>query len=164
MTSGFFPYIKEKGSEMAYKKITSEVKMTIGNIKAKFGTVDKRNPQSVYIEYGTFIRPEVGMNSFKDSMKSCEGEIRKMVGNTLKNDSDFSNNFIFIFEVPVDRITPKKRNYLSIQIHMKINPESDASREDFRVIAGNYLENKHEIFNETENILSKYGFSCSIKK
>lgn len=164
LTFQHFPYFNKKRFIMPVKKITSEVKSTIGNIKAKFGTVDKKNPQAVYIEYGTFVQPTFETKSYKDPMEICEAEIKKMLVKYFKENCEFSDNFIFIFDAPSERMSIKKKTYLSIQIHLKVNKGSNYSTMDFKTMAINYLTDEYYIFNETEKILAENGFSCSKEK
>lgn len=140
------------------------MKAEIGNMKAKFGTVDKRAPKSVYIEYGTYIQPKYEMDFCKERMKDCETDIRKMISDRVKKNENFGDNFIFVFDVPSERIETKKKTYLSIQIYLKVIPNSEVSTLDFKTMAINYLVDDQYIFEESEKILVKNGFSCSKKK
>ena len=39
------------------KKINSEIKFHDNKFKIKIGTIDKKNPDTIYIELGTYITP-----------------------------------------------------------------------------------------------------------
>lgn len=106
------------------KRIKSEVKVDNSVFKAKIGTIDKKNPETVYIEIGTYISPSKEKKSYKDDIGNIEASLRKYIRSLLSGNDSFSENHIFVTDVPLDRMAKGKRSYFEIQLFMKTNLKS----------------------------------------
>ena len=145
------------------KRINSEIRKDIGNIKASFGTVNKKDPKTVYIEIGTYIEPSYEMVSYKDAVNKAASEIKRLITDYSKKITLFSNGFIFVFDVPLERIKFGKKTYLSIQIHFKVN-QGEGKPVSFKDMAKICLDDEAGLFTTCEIILSKNGYLCHKKK
>ena len=65
------------------KKINSEIKFNDGIFKVKIGTTNKKHPDIIYIEIGTYISPNEEKKSYKNDVFSLDSEMRKYLDATL---------------------------------------------------------------------------------
>ena len=101
------------------KKIKSEVSVSNQMFKAKIGTIDKKNPETVYIEIGTYISPSEEKKSYKDDVCKIESRIKKSIKELLDGNDSFYNEHIFVSEVPFDRMSKGKKSYFEMQLFVK---------------------------------------------
>ena len=106
--------------------MTSEIIVDNDIFKIKIGTVDKKNPKTVYYECGTFIEPKENKETYKEDVEFFEKrlkEIAKKLTHSINPDSSsdklFDKNYIVNFEIAEDRIAVNKKSYLSFQIFLK---------------------------------------------
>ena len=52
------------------KKINSEIKIHDNDFKIKIGTTNKKNPETLYVQIGTYIKPCSIKLMFKESILS----------------------------------------------------------------------------------------------
>lgn len=101
------------------KKIATEIK--IGNFlfNGKVGTLDKSNPNSIYIELGTFLTPQYEEESYEELMKTVEKKFKRLLLGKVLSTCYFEKDYICVFEISSDRMKLGKRSFLSIQCHFK---------------------------------------------
>lgn len=145
------------------KKIGSEVKYSNDIFSIKIGTMDKKNPKTIYGVLGTYICPNVEKESYEEDIndfnkKSKENFHKLMV---FSNQCECLNN-IFITEIADTRIKKGKKSYLEIQFYIK--PKSD-----FLVEYNNDFKSMSSIINDvfckkiidfTQDELSSHDFQC----
>jgi len=101
------------------KKIKSEVSVSNQMFKAKIGTVDKKNPETVYIEIGAYISPLEEKKSYKDDVNKIESHIRRNIDKILDGNDSFYGNHIFVSDVPFDRMSKGKKSYFEMQLFVR---------------------------------------------
>lgn len=101
------------------KRIKSESNFTDEDFKIKIGTMNKKNPDVVYIELGSYISPKKEEKSYKGLISNIEKNSKETAINILQNSGICKNDFIFISEIADERISIDKKSYLEIQIYIK---------------------------------------------
>ena len=101
------------------KKINSVVKFNTNNFKLKIGTVNKKNPEVVYIEMGTYIKPNSDKDSFSEYIDIFNKKTKYFINNLIINKKTCNNNFILITDIADERIVKGKKSYLDLQILLK---------------------------------------------
>lgn len=147
------------------KKINSEIKFHDNKFKIKIGTIDKKNPDTIYIELGTYITPIDIKDSYNEDILNFQENTKKFFKNKIKT-TNFcdSDNFITIFEVANERILFNKKSYIEIQLFLK-NKKDFKQNKIFKTIS----KEIHDIYvNDSisyiENELLNSGFKCSKQK
>lgn len=105
------------------KKIKSEIKVDDDFFKIKIGTIDKKNPETIYIEFGTYITPTTEKKSYKSDIEKIEKATKVFIDNLLEHNEYLSKNHIFVSEVPFERIINGKKSFMEMQLF--INPKQN---------------------------------------
>lgn len=101
------------------KKIKSESKFTDDSFKIKIGTMDKKNPEVIYIELGSYISPVEEKKSYKPNVSNIERETKSLIGNVLQNSGLCKSDFIFVSDIADERIAMSKKSYFEMQVFVK---------------------------------------------
>ena len=101
------------------KKIKSESKFTDDSFKIKIGTMDKKNPEVIYIELGSYISPIEEKKSYKPNVSNIERETKSLIGNVLQNSGLCKSDFIFVTDIADERIAMNKKSYFELQLFVK---------------------------------------------
>lgn len=148
---------------MEPKKISSEIKLNNTDMKIKVGTTDKKQPKSVYFDFGLYITPAFKQDSYSDEIKKFDHNFKTKVSNIINSSKHCNKNFIFVSDVADCRIVYGKKSYLNLQLYLSLkNDFLQKENYDFKKIAKE-LENCY-IDKLTQNITStihENGFNCS---
>jgi len=148
---------------MNLKKIGSEIKYSNDKFSIKIGTMDKKNPKTIYGVLGTYICPNVEKESYEEDInifnKKSKENFHKLM--SFSNDCDSINN-IFLTEVADTRIKQGKKSYLEIQFYIKPNFEFISENNyDFKslssIINDTYCK---KIIDFTQSELNSHNFQC----
>lgn len=101
------------------KKIKSESKFKDGDFKIKIGTMDKKNPEVIYIELGSYISPIEEKKTYKPNISNIERETKSVVSTILHESGLCKSDFIFVSEIADERIAKDKKSYLEMQVFVK---------------------------------------------
>lgn len=143
------------------KKINSECKFNDNIFKMKIGTTNKKNPNTIYIELGTYITPISNKQTYSEDIDYLEKGIKTFVKTRLGREN-MSKDFILIVDVADERINQNKKSYLEIQLFIKTGKTDNLSFKD--------LSNKfHEEYGKDlmsciKNNLNDLGFIYSKTK
>lgn len=147
------------------KKINSEINYQNTNFKVKIGTIDKKNPETVYVQLGTYITPKKEKDNYSENIDIFKKTTKNFIKQKLETkDLCDSNNFITIIDIADDRILYNKKSYLEIQLYLKNNLDM-LNNKVFKNISKdihNYYIN--DSINFVENELNNLGFLCTKKK
>lgn len=101
------------------KKIASSLVVPSDEWRIKIGTSDRKNHNTIYFEYTSFISPLREENPCSEDMNSLRCFIREETIKIIEKTGYFGNNFIVNFQIPDTRMGFGKKSYLSIQIFLK---------------------------------------------
>ena len=114
------------------KRINKEYKLDVCNhISLKYGTVNKDNPQVIYISGKCWICPKKEMN-YGPRINNIEKEMKKHIKTFLMDGVNFDNKFILDFDVNIDGISPKKKKFLSFDFYIKQNEKNKKQLKDLK--------------------------------
>lgn len=145
------------------KKIGSEVKYSNDKFSIKIGTMDKKNPKTIYGVLGTYICPNIDKESYEEDIDKFNKKTKENF-NKLLHFSHYceSLNNIFITEIADSRIKMGKKSYLEIQFYVK--PKLDFLAEynnDFKsmslIINDAFCK---KIIDFTQSELNSHDFQC----
>lgn len=143
------------------KKINSEIKVDQPLLKINWGTIDKKNPSSIYLEVGTYITPIEYVSDYTSSVKSMDRDVKSIVREKINDMPSVSNDFIFVSDIADTRITFGKKSYLSYQVHMM---RSNADKKPFKTVAGEFDKQWTTTYSEILSSIQGNGFTCSKTK
>ena len=86
------------------RKISSEITIPMESMKAKWGTIDKKNPMFIYLELGVYITPKVKEESYTDNIAKIEKESKQIVKDAIGNTDSVKKDFIFVTDIADTRI------------------------------------------------------------
>ena len=145
------------------KKINSEIKVDTPILKAKWGTIDKKNPSSIYLEMGTYITPKTEEESYRQNILEIEKRGRLIVKDALYKTEGVKKDFIFVTDIADTRIMYGKKSYISFQVHLGRSKNQD-DRKTFKEIVHKMDAEWKPVYDEIIETIEDNGFSCSKTK
>lgn len=141
------------------KKIKSENKFHDDIFKIKIGTIDKKNPEVVYIELGSYISPLSSMENYTQSIEKINKSTKTFLNSLFLGSKLCEDDFIFISDVADKRITKGKKSYMEMQIYIK--PKTELRCKKFSEITER-LNNDciSKIIPIIKENINKNGFEC----
>jgi hypothetical protein len=110
---------------MTIKKIHSEVKFSDSDFKIKICTIDKKNPEIIYTQIGTYLKPIEKKQMYSDEIINFDKKSKKYLQNKLVKSTKYNKDFIFVVDIADERINVDKKSFLEIQIHFKRKDKKD---------------------------------------
>lgn len=146
------------------KQINSELPIEHDILKIKWGTTNKKQPVSIYLELGAYITPDADNQNYADSIKKINKSIKEKVRELVTSTNLIYNDFIFVPDIADGRITFGKKSYLSFQIHMVTNQQEIGEEKEFKDIVSDMDSLWSSLYEEILSVVSENGFSCSKTK
>lgn len=130
------------------RKINSEISFKEENTKITIGTVDKKNPKTLFIIIGCNITPNETNENIKESMKYILKSIQRGIQCILDNSNICEHGkYIIDTDVAIDRLAVNKKSFFEIQIFLKVT--DDVLEEN----CYNFEKTANTVFNEFHNPL-----------
>lgn len=149
------------------KRIHSEIKLDDDLFKVKICTTDKKHPDTIYVEMGSYISPNDEEESYTDTISNISKSIRSYAKNKIKTNPILTHDIILVTDVADERIKKGKKSYFDIQLHMK--PTTDcliANGDNFKNLSEEvYKTYVSKLLPYIKSSIIENGFSCSkVKK
>ena len=144
------------------KKICSEININSNALKTKWGTIDKKNPSSIYLEIGGYITPKSEAEDYRENIQKIDKEVKSVVKSAIISTDYVSNDFIFVSDVADSRISFGKKSYLSFQIH--VGRKRGVEIKPFKEVVSDISEKWNHIYSDIQTIIEENGFECSKTK
>lgn len=146
---------------MLKKKISSEIRENVGNIRVKVGTMDKKNPSIIYSDLNTFLRPNEEIQGYEDRMGEIGNVILKRITAMVRGNDNISDRFVYVFDYPQEKMRPGKKSQITAHLHFKINSGSGYSQMQFVEMAKKYINDTADVYNDIDSLVSERGFTLS---
>lgn len=140
------------------KKISSEISLSSPELKIKWGTIDKKNPTSIYLEIGTYISPTENYDDYTTNIKNIDKSSRDIIKRKVNGDNKFRKDFIFVTDVADSRISYNKRSFISFQIHLLKG--KTYSPVTFKTMVSEVGNEWSDVYSDIEKTIEENGFSC----
>lgn len=137
----------------------SQILIENPQFKLKVGTVDKKNPQSIYIEGDTYISPMIDKKIYEDDIERIEKSFKNIASSFSENLGIFDKHIISIFDIAQTRISFGKKSKLGFQIYYK-----QIGKEPFDKISNLIGDNLSTMINQFADEITSCNFSISKKK
>lgn len=106
------------------KRLNKEYKLDVcKHISLKYGTVNRNNPQVVYVSGKCWVSPLRAMN-YGDIISNIEKEMRKNIKTFFIDEINFDNKYILDFDINVDNINPNEKKFLSFDFYLRQNEKN----------------------------------------
>lgn len=104
------------------RRTTKEYKIVdnlFPTIKIKYGTLDKNNPEIIYIRSKARITPTIKKKDYNDSVSIIKKEFIKNVKTIVKSYSKFEGKHICSLEMSDNGIAFGKKSYIKYDVYVK---------------------------------------------
>ena len=136
-------------------RLNKEIKLNgCQNINLKFGTINKNNPQVIYVSGKMWIQPTYE-GDFGKVINYTRSNFKKRLSKILKNNINFDNKHILDFDISFENMTPNKKKFCSIMVFIRQKSENIL---DLKAIKGIVSSDFNYLFNELENDLIENEF------
>lgn len=143
------------------ERLNKEYKLNINNnFVIKYGTIDRNNPQVIYICGKTWICPNEELN-FINTVECIKTNFRQSVKTLVTNNILLDNKFVCDFDVNGLSLNINKKNYVAFEIFLKQNQTSILSLKD---VGEGIKTDLTKLIEKLYNIFDNYNFSLSKSK
>lgn len=112
-------------------RLNKEYKLDVCNhISLKYGTVNRHNPQVVYVSGKCWVMPLKKMN-YNSVLNEIEENMRKNIKTFLIDGVNFDNRYILDFDISTDNITPNEKKFLSFDFYLRQN---ESNKKELRAL------------------------------
>ena len=112
------------------KRLNKEYKLDVCNhISLKYGTVNRNNPQVVYISGKCWVSPQRDMD-YGNVIDNIEKTMRKNIKSFLIDGINFDNRFILDFDINIDGLVPREKKFLSFDFYLRQNEKNKKQLQD----------------------------------
>jgi len=106
------------------KRLNKEYKLDVCNhITLKYGTVNRNNPQVVYVSGKCWISPLRKMD-YTSVFNDIEKNMRKNIKSFLIDGINFDDKYILDFDVNIDNLIPNEKKFLSFDFYLRQNEKN----------------------------------------
>lgn len=106
------------------KRLNKEYKLDVcKHISLKYGTVNRNNPQVVYVSGKCWVSPQREMD-YSTVINDIEKNMRKNIKSFLIDGINFDNKFILDFDISIDNLLPKTKKFLSFDFYLRQNEKN----------------------------------------
>ena len=116
------------------KRLNKEYKLDVcKHISLKYGTVNKNNPQVVYVSGKCWVSPLKQMD-YANVINGIEKDMRKNIKNFLIDGINFDNKYILDFDISIDKLLPNEKKFLSFDFYLRQNEKNKKDIADLKDI------------------------------
>lgn len=145
------------------KKTRPSTEKNIPNthFKVKFGTVNKKNPEVVYIEAKTFITPSNDEFNYNTTLQKVRREFLFYINELLKHSKCYESKTILDLQVAKNCLIVGKKSFLTFQLLLRQN-RNDIKQ--FKALKNETVEFINLITNTLYNLLIDNEFYVTKSK
>ena len=141
------------------KRLNKEFKLDIcDQILLKYGSVNKDNPQIVYISGKCWVSPQTKMD-YTLAINIIKKEMKNKIKTFLIDGENFCNKFILDFDINTDKMLPNEKKFLSFDLYLKQNENNKKSLKNLKEILNRKMRvivnNLIYLFNENDFSIQK---------
>lgn len=144
---------------MSAKRLNKEYKLDVCNhIMVKYGSVNKDNPQVIYVSGRCWVSPQVKMD-YKYVIGMIEKEMRKNIKLFLTDGVNFDNRFILDFDITTENMNQYDKKFLSFDLYIRQNEDNKKSLKELKRLLNSRIStitnNLVYLFNENDFTIEK---------
>ena len=116
------------------KRLNKEYKLDVcKHIALKYGSVNKDNPQVVYVSGKCWICPLKETN-YEMKIYNIEKEMKKRIKCFLTDGINFDDRFILDFDINTENMIPNKKKFLSFDFYLRQVEKNKKNLKDLKPI------------------------------
>ena len=148
------------------RKVNSISEYVVGGMKVRVGTMDKKNPSTLFVAFSMHIEPVVEEKSYRGRVKSMTDSFKRHIDETVRNGILFHGDYIFIDDIPTDSMKHGKKTYIEIQAYLKVKPNIiNAYDGDFKGLTDSMMDGDVGRLTEwLELVFKENGFAITENK
>ena len=141
------------------KRLKKEFKLDVSDsVVIKYGTVNKDNPQVIYVLGKCWIYP-TKKNNYDKVISDVEANMRNDIKSIMANGTSFSNRFILDFDISIDDFQIGKKKFMSFDFYLRQNEDNQKTLKGIKSIilrkVGLITKNMVETFRESGFVVEK---------
>ena len=114
------------------KRLNKEYKLDVCNhIILKYGSVNKDNPQVVYVSGRCWVSPQTDMD-YESVVYKIEKKVRNTIKAFLMDGVNFDNKFILDFDINTDKMNKNDKKFLSFDLYLKQNENNKKTLKELK--------------------------------
>ena len=119
------------------RRLNKEYKLDVCNhISVKYGTVNRDDPQVVYVSGKCWVSPNYEMD-YGDVMYDIEKKMRKNIKMFMTDGINFDKKYILDFDINTDKMAPNEKKFLSFNFYLKQNNKNKRKLKELRELMDN---------------------------
>lgn len=143
------------------KRLNKEYKLDVcSHIKLKYGTVNRNNPQVIYVSGKCWVSPLRKMD-YTSVFNKAEKNMRKNIKTFLIDGINFEDKYILDFDINIDNISPNEKKFLSFDFYLKQNEKNKKELSAFKDVFNRKIST---IANNLVYVLKENGFTVNKTK
>ena len=143
------------------KRLNKEYTLKVcDKISIKYGSINKDNPQVIYVSGKCWISPQTEMD-YKKSLNKVENRMKKNITHLLSDGESFDKKTILDFDLSMDGFKPNVKRFLSFDFYLRQNK---SRQKKLKELGGLLSARVGVISNDLVNDLEETGFDVSISK
>lgn len=112
------------------KRLNKEYKLDVCNhISLKYGTVNRNNPQVIYISGKCWVSPQREMD-YNNVIDGIEERMKKNIKSFLIDGINFDNRLILDFDISTEGLSPNDKKFLSFDFYLRQNEKNKKHLKD----------------------------------
>ena len=143
------------------KRLNKEYGLDVSDsVVLKYGSVNKDNPQVIYITGKCWIKPTINAD-YDYIITSIKNNMRKDIKYLMTNNVDFDDRFIFNFSISMDDFLINKKKFMSFDFYLR---QKETNKKPLKKI-GSIIGGRTRII--TDNMIKtfkKNGFQVEKQK
>lgn len=106
------------------KRLNKEYKLDVCNhISLKYGTVNRLNPQVIYVSGKCWVTPKSNLN-YEEVINKIEKRMRNNIKTFLIDEINFEKRFILDFDINIEGLLPNEKKFLSFDFYLRQNEKN----------------------------------------
>ena len=143
------------------RRLNKEYKLDVCNhISVKYGSVNKDNPQVIYVSGKCWVSPQIKMD-YEDVIYHIEKELKKNIKLFLIDGINFDKKFILDFDINTDNIGIGDKKFLSFDFYLRQNEANKKSLKDLKNILNGRIST---VVNNLVHLFKEYDFTIEKRK
>lgn len=124
------------------KRLNKELKIeTSNNFKIKYGTINCKNPESIYFVGNTYISPIENKLLFNEDVEFIKTKFKTLIKQYLETSKQFESMYVFDFDIRESGLKTNKKSYFSFEIYLKQNKTNILPINELQHIADAFMNN-----------------------
>jgi hypothetical protein len=120
--------------------------------KISYGTVNIKNPISIYLQMSTWIKPNEDYEDYENLIKKLTKNYKQLLADSLKNSIFNDRKWIVDLDLRSSGMVKDKKSFMSVDTVLFYHEPQDPFRDEIVLFVKNKCEELLKIFTENNEI------------